>query len=90
LTEVECDNWVARNQWRNFNETRLYLNVYQKWAQKFRGVATKYQQLYYDIFRFGVRTSKLNFPMEDLLMSILKCRDNALKYKLLSRLVIEI
>lgn len=90
LTETECDNWVARNQWRNFNETRLYLNVYQNWAQKFRGVATKYQQLYYDIFRFRVRTSKLNFPMEDLLMSILKCRDNALKYKFLSRLVIEI
>lgn len=90
LTETEWDNCVARNQWKNFNEIKLYLNVYQNWAWKFRGVATKYQQLYYDIFRFGIKVSKSNSPMENLLMSILKCRDNTLKYKFLSRLVIEI
>lgn len=90
LADAVCDNRVARDQWRNFNETTQYLNVYQNWAWKFRGVATKYQQLYYDIFRFGMKVSKLKFPMEYLLMSILKCRDNALKYKILSQLVIEI
>lgn len=83
------DGRAERNVWQNFNEVETFFNVYRYWAQNFRGVATKYQQIYFDIYRYKVGSLCLINPIENLLFKILKNKTNMLIYNYLHRLVLE-